>query len=293
MNASPRPVHTVFAMLNTARASAEFVAEMRRFFRTERVRLIEAEFADGLKPAVALPDQVDLAVSFGGDGTLLSCTRLLAGSNVPILPVNLGTVGFITEISADEWQQAYHAYVNGTLGISTRIMLETRITRAGGPGGNRTEPGVDALNDTVIAAHGRSRIIRLRVYLFGTAVANYRADGMIVATPTGSTAYSMAAGGPILHPEMDAFAVTPICPFTLSNRPLVVPADCPVEVEIESGQRTEISLTVDGVEVAQLRTGDRIAFSRSVNRTHIIRSGERNFYQVLRAKLDWAGEPRA
>ncbi len=289
MNPSPRTIRKVFALLNTARASAEFVADLRHFFRRERVALIEAEFGDGARPAVAVPHDTDLAISFGGDGTLLNCARLLAGSDVPILPVNLGTVGFITEIPAAEWRDVYTAYAAGTLGVSTRIMLETRITRAG----DRVENSVDALNDTVIAAHGRSKIIRLRVYMFGTAVANYRADGMIVATPTGSTAYAMAAGGPILHPEMDAFVITPICPFTLSNRPLVVPADRPVEVEVETAQRTGISLMVDGVEEAQLRPGDRVTFARSVHRTHIIRSGERNFYQVLRAKLDWAGEPRA
>ena len=103
----------------------------------------------------------------------------------------------------------------------------------------------------------------------------------------------MAAGGPILHPEMAAFVITPICPFTLANRPLLIPVDEPVLVEVEPGQRTEISLAVDGVEVVQLQPGDRVALSRSVHQTHIIRSGERNFYQVLRSKLDWAGEPRA
>ena len=127
----------------------------------------------------------------------------------------------------------------------------------------------------------------------GTWVANYRADGMVFATPTGSTAYSMAAGGPIVHPEMDAFVITPICPFTLANRPLLVPAAEPVRVEIEMPQRTEISLAVDGVEVEALQPGDHIDFSRSVHQTHIVRSGKRNFYQVLRSKLDWAGEPRA
>ncbi len=282
----PRTVRRVFVLLNRARADAGIIAGMRDFFARRQVEVIEAEVGDARPPEDLR--RIDLAVSLGGDGTLLGCARLLAGSNIPILAVNLGTVGFITEIPVDEWQQAYTAYAAGLLGISTRIMVCTTVLRAG-----TRVACIDGLNDTVIAAHGRSKIVRLRVHLAGTWVANYRADGMIFATPTGSTAYSMAAGGPILHPEMDAFLITPICPFTLANRPLLVPADEPVRVEIEPGQRTEISLAVDGVEAVGLQPGDRIDLSRSVHQTHIVRSAERNFYQVLRSKLDWAGEPRA
>ena len=283
-----RTIRRAFVLLNRARAGPEVIAGVRGFFRRQRVAVVEAEITNAADSPPALPAPIDLAVSLGGDGTLLQCARLLAGSDIPILPVNLGTVGFITEISADEWRQAYVAYAAGERTLSTRLMVNARVTRSGAEVAN-----LDGLNDAVIAAYGRSRIARLRVRLAGTWVANYRADGMIFATPTGSTAYSMAAGGPILHPEMAAFVITPICPFTLANRPLLVPADEPVLVEVEPGQRTEISLTVDGVEVVLLQPGDRVALSRSVHRTHIIRSGERNFYQVLRSKLDWAGEPRA
>ena len=284
----PRTIRRAFVLLNQARAGADFIAGVRDFFHRRQVTVVEAEFANGSSAPPAELEAIDLAVSLGGDGTLLHCAHLLAGTDIPILPVNLGTVGFITEVPADEWRQAYSAYVAGALGISTRTMVHTRVTRSGAE-----VASIDGLNDAVIAAHGGSKIVRLRVHLAGTWVANYRADGMIFATPTGSTAYSMAAGGPILHPEMDAFVVTPICPFTLANRPIVVPADEPVEVEIEPRQRTDISLTVDGMEVVTLQPEDRITLSRSVHQTHIIRSGERNFYQVLRSKLDWAGEPRA
>ena len=283
-----RTIRRAFVLLNRARAGPEVIAGVRGFFRRQQVEVVEAEITNAADSPPALLDPIDLAVSLGGDGTLLQCARLLAGSDIPILPVNLGTVGFITEISADEWRQAYVAYAAGERTLSTRLMVNARVTRSGAEVAN-----LDGLNDAVIAAYGRSRIARLRVHLAGTWVANYRADGMIFATPTGSTAYSMAAGGPILHPEMAAFVITPICPFTLANRPLLIPADEPVLVEVEPGQRTEISLTVDGVEVVLLQPGDRVALSRSVHRTHIIRSGERNFYQVLRSKLDWAGEPRA
>jgi NAD+ kinase len=283
----PRTIRRAFVLLNRARAGGDVIAGVRDFFKRRNVAVVEAEISKAASPPSRL-DAIDLAVSLGGDGTLLHCARLLAGSDIPILPVNLGTVGFITEVPAAEWRQAYTAYATGELGLSTRIMVNASVVRSGIEVAN-----IDGLNDAVIAAHGRSKIVRLRVHLAGTWVANYRADGMIFATPTGSTAYSMAAGGPILHPEMAAFVITPICPFTLANRPLLIPADEPVLVEVEPGQRTEISLTVDGVEVELLQPGDRLALSRSVHRTHIIRSGERNFYQVLRSKLDWAGEPRA
>ena len=282
-----RTIRRVFVLLNRARASAQIVAEVRDFFRRRNVEIVEEEVGGGSVPH-ARPERIDLAVSLGGDGTLLGCARLLAGSDIPILPVNLGTVGFITEVPLREWQQAYDAYAAGSLGISTRIMVRTEVLRSG-----TSVACIDGLNDAVIAAHGRSKIVRLRVHLAGTWVANYRADGMVFATPTGSTAYSMAAGGPIVHPEMDAFVITPICPFTLANRPLLVPAAEPVRVEIETQQRTEISLAVDGLEVVGLQPGDHIGLSRSVHQTHIVRSGKRNFYQVLRSKLDWAGEPRA
>lgn len=284
----PRSIRRVFVLLNRARADAQIIADVRDFFRGRQVEVVEAEVGGGAPAPIVHPDRIDLAVSLGGDGTLLGCARLLAGSDIPILPVNLGTVGFVTEIPVAEWQQAYDAYAAGSLGISTRIMVRTEVLRRG-----RRVACIDGLNDAVIAAHGRSKIVRLRVYLAGTWGANYRADGMVFATPTGSTAYSMAAGGPIVHPEMDAFVITPICPFTLANRPLLVPAAEPVRVEIEMNQRTEISLAVDGVEVEGLQPGDQVDFSRSVHQTHIVRSGKRNFYQVLRSKLDWAGEPRA
>ena len=284
----PRTIRRVFVLLNRARASAQIIADVRDFFRRRQVEVVEAEVGSSAAAPIAQRGSIDLAVSLGGDGTLLGCARLLAGSDIPILPVNLGTVGFITEIPVGEWRQAYDAYACGLLGISTRVMVRTEVLRSG-----RTVACIDGLNDAVIAGFGRSKIVRLRVHLAGTWVANYRADGMVFATPTGSTAYSMAAGGPIVHPEMDAFVITPICPFTLANRPLLVPAAEPVRVEIELNQRTEISLAVDGVDVEALQPGDQIDFSRSVHQTHIVRSGKRNFYQVLRSKLDWAGEPRA
>jgi NAD+ kinase len=149
------------------------------------------------------------------------------------------------------------------------------------------------LNDAVIGTQGISRLIDLRLLLAKTQAGRYRADGLIVATPTGSTAYSMGAGGPIVHPEMEALLLNPICPFSLSNRPLVVPANEDVEILVEESRRAEMILTVDGQRTFSLQPGDRVRYGIAASRCLIIRSDRRNFYEVLRAKLHWAGAPDA
>jgi NAD+ kinase len=202
--------------------------------------------------------------------------------------VNLGDFGFITEISSSEWLDALTSYLDGRLSVSRRIMFDAQLRR-----GEKTLQTFSGLNDAVVRAGDFARIIALRVHLANTYVARYRADGLIVATPTGSTAYSMSAGGPILHPEMDAFILNPICPFTLSNRPIVIPGDEICSLEVEEVQRTEIVLVIDGQESCKLEPKDRVIFSRSDKRTLIIQSNKRNFYEVLRSKLNWAGEPNA
>jgi len=233
------------------------------------------------------PD-ADLAITLGGDGTLLFGARALAGADIPILAVNLGDFGFITEVSRHEWVEALDKYLAGRLGVSKRIMFLARVSRGGS-----TLAEFSGLNDVVIRSSDFSRIIRLGVHLSHTLVVRYRADGLIVATPTGSTAYSMSAGGPILHPEMDALVLNPICPFTLSNRPIVVPGSESLEVVVEDGQRTNVILVSDGQGSFALRPGDRITISKSEKHSWIILSDRRNFYEVLRSKLNWAGEPHA
>jgi NAD+ kinase len=236
----------------------------------------------------SIPENTDLAITLGGDGTLLYGTRCLAGRNIPILAVNLGDFGFITEISRAEWADVLTNYLEGRLGVSRRVMLDTELCRAGKP-----LKRFSGLNDAVVRAGDFARIITLRVQLSNTYVARYRADGLIVATPTGSTAYSMSAGGPILHPEMDAFILNPICPFTLSNRPIVIPGGEICILEVEEIQRTDIVLMIDGQEVCNLKPKDQVVFRKSARHTLIIQSDKRNFYEVLRSKLNWAGEPNA
>jgi NAD+ kinase len=235
-----------------------------------------------------VPENTDLAITLGGDGTLLYGARCLAGRNVPILAVNLGDFGFITEISSSEWTDVLTNYLEGRLGVSRRVMFDAELRRS-----DKTLQVFSGLNDAVVRAGDFARVIALRVHLSNTYVARYRADGLIVATPTGSTAYSMSAGGPILHPEMDAFILNPICPFTLSNRPIVIPGEEVCILEVEATQRTKIVLVIDGQEVCNLKPKDRVVFKKSAKHTHIIQSDKRNFYEVLRSKLNWAGEPNA
>jgi NAD+ kinase len=247
------------------------------------------------------PD-TDLAITLGGDGTLLYGARTLAAAagrpgegrageavgEIPILAVNLGDFGFVTEISRQEWRDALEKFLEGKLGVSQRIMFDAVVSRGGSTLCNFT-----GLNDAVIRSSEFSRIIALRIWLSDTFVARYRADGVIMATPTGSTAYSMSAGGPILHPEMQALILNPICPFTLSTRPVVVPAREVLEVEVEAEQRTGTLLVIDGQQTFPLEPLDRVRFRRSPRFTRIILSDQRNFYEVLRSKLNWAGEPNA
>jgi len=281
------PIKKAFILINLGKTAASGIrGEIESFFNERNVNMVfQTEYAD--VPGGALKD-VNMALSFGGDGTLLLCARACISHRIPILAVNLGNFGFITEISSTEWKQAYNDFVSGELGVSERMMVEARVIRDG-----RVAGSFSGLNDAVVGTVGVSRLIELKLYLSQSYVGRYRADGVIIATPTGSTAYSMGAGGPILHPEMEAFILNPICPFTLSNRPLVVSGDEIIEMELEQAQRTEAVLIIDGQKRLTLKSGDRVKFSRLKEKSLIIRSNRRNFYEVLRSKLNWSGEPNA
>ncbi len=233
-------------------------------------------------------DGVGLAVSLGGDGTVLATARYVACCGIPIFPVNCGNFGFITEVGHDDWESDLAAYLDGQGRIKSRLMLSAEVRRQGALVFSTT-----ALNDVVISGSGISKLIRLRVELREAPLAVYRADGMIIATPTGSTAYSAAAGGPILVPDMEAIILNPICPFTLSHRPLVLPADETVVVHVERQQRAEVLLTVDGQLTCQIQEGDELRVRRTTQPALIAVSARRNFFDVLRAKLNWSGGPDA
>lgn len=230
----------------------------------------------------------DLAFSLGGDGTVLYAARSLASRNIPIIPVNLGTLGFIASVNRDEWEAVFSRWLSRACPVSERMMLEVRVSRAGTCLGPWT-----ALNDVVVSSSGISKIIRLAVGSDTVSFGNYRSDGLICATPTGSTAYSVAAGGPILDPEMQALIINPICAFTLSNRPLVMPADEALHIDVEQNQRSAVLMTLDGQEVVALEEGDRILVCRSTHRARLVESDRFAFYTALRSKLNWSGGPDA
>jgi NAD+ kinase len=255
-------------------------------------RGLEAGFftfeGDGFNPGKGY----DLAFSLGGDGTVLYAARAVAPLGTPIIPVNLGTLGFIAAVQPGAWRTVLGGWEEDTVPVSKRFMMEVAVER----GKRRTCLG-PCLNDAVISATGIAKIIRLRVESSippfrgeegdFVRLGEYRSDGLIVATPTGSTGYSVAAGGPILEPEMEAIIINPICPFTLSNRPIVLSPRETVIVTVEKEQRSGVLLTIDGQVTEQLEPGDRIYISRAPFRAVLVASGRRAFYNALRAKLAW------
>ena len=241
-------------------------------------------FAFDGKQDTAIEGPFDLAISLGGDGTVLYTARLVAGWGVPIMAINLGNLGFIAEVHPEEWLKTYISWEEGKVEISERLMLEFSVER----GGNEIFAAV-CMNEVVISASGIAKIIRLKVEGECIQLGQYRSDGLIVATPTGSTAYSVAAGGPILDPEMEAVIINPICPFTLSNRPLVVPIYEPIVVRIEEEQRSKIVLTVDGQLVENLEPGDIVRLHKAPYKARLIATNRKNFYDVLCSKLNWPG----
>lgn len=284
-----KKIQKVIAVLNNTKLqSAQIAEQIKSFFSERNIQLEILDYKNTQPKADASLSRTDLALSVGGDGTLLYCAGLVAGNDIPILAINLGTFGFITEVSKNEWQEVYEKYVSGKISVGRRIMLDVKVLR------EEKEVGVfRGLNDGVIITSGIARLVRLDAYLSETYIGRYRADGIIIATPTGSTAYSLSAGGPILHPEMEALIISPICPFSLSHRPLVVPAGEYIEIVVEEKQRTTLNLTVDGQELFVLKPKDRVIFQKSDHYTYIINSDKRNFYEVLRTKLNWSGEANA
>ena len=225
-------------------------------------------------------DPFDLVVVLGGDGTLLSVARNLAGDG-PILGVNLGTLGFLTEINRSELYPAMVQVLQGRFETEERSLLDIELRRDGAE-----TRRYRVLNDAVVGKSALSRIIEISLRVDDHLVARYRSDGVIVSTPTGSTAYNLSAQGPILFPRLPVMVLTPICPHTLSLRPLVVPDSSQVEVTLET-QREEVYLTLDGQEGTTLGFGDCVRATRSGQTVRLVRTSGRTFYDGLRNKLHW------
>lgn len=232
-------------------------------------------------PRPEIAAQADLVIVLGGDGTLLSVARLLGGREVPILGVNLGGLGFLTEVTVPELFPTLEAVVESRFAVSRRITLAATVLRGGQPIAEHI-----ALNDAVITQRAPSRIAELETRVNGEFVATYRADGVIVATPTGSTAYCLSAGGPIVYPSLPVLVLIPICPHTLTNRPLVLPDGVTVEVRPRSVGEG-IHLTVDGQVDVGLKSGDRVQLRRAPNSVALVKSSRLNYFELLRTKLKW------
>lgn len=241
-------------------------------------------FTENLDEEFDISIKTDLLVSVGGDGTVLFCARLVENLGIPILAVNLGTFGYITEISSTEWKQAIDDLLNGEEKISRRLMLKVSVHRQG-----KRIFQCQGLNEAVVTSAGVAKVVNLDLFIGRTKAGTFRSDGIIIATPTGSTGYSLAAGGPILDSEMSALIITPVCPFTLSNRPLVLGANEVITMKVDEGQRTDLMLTVDGQQYCELEENDEIVVEKSRSKALLIASAVRNYTQVLSTKLNWSG----
>jgi NAD+ kinase len=229
----------------------------------------------------ALGAKVDLLIVFGGDGTLLSAARALGGHDVPILGVNLGGLGFLTSVTLEELYPALEQVLEEKHRTSNRMMLDAEIQRKGEPSEVQC-----ALNDAVANKGERARMLDFDVHVDGHHVGRYRADGLIVATPTGSTAYSLAAGGPIVEPSLDAFIITPICPHMLTNRPLVIPATSQIDLDFTAAEKP-LFVTLDGQISLELEPTDRVRITKSAKRVALVRPPNKSYFQILRNKLRW------
>lgn len=233
-----------------------------------------------------LPRETDLIIVFGGDGSLIGMAGRIAeaGVDVPIVGVNFGSLGFLTEISLAELYESLEGVLDGTAPIEERLMLRARTLRTGEVYAERL-----ALNDVVITKGALSRIIDLEVDIGRQPVMRVRADGLIIASPTGSTAYNLAAGGPILHPEVDAMLLTPIAPHMLTNRPIVLPGSSEIRIQpAVNGSNEEVYVTFDGQSGHALEADDIICVSRADRRLRLVRASTRSYYDVLREKLKWS-----
>lgn len=237
----------------------------------ERIRFVEKE---------KMVDEVDCLISFGGDGTLLQTARMVGKTEKPILGVNIGKLGYLTEVETRDIQNAIERLQDGKYEIEKRMMLEASWGTS----------KVFALNDVAVIKSAAGRLIRVRAHVDGKFLNTYTADGLIIASPTGSTAYSLSANGPILSPTLNALIINPICPHTLMARPLVIGSDQKIQLRVEQGYKA--ILTADGQEEGELTGDSEVAISEASHRVHLIRLGERTYFEILRSKLRWGEDAR-
>lgn len=227
----------------------------------------------------------DLAFVFGGDGTILAASRILSNKQIPLIGVHLGKFGFLAELTTRDIKQSLEKIFAGEYVVSQRMLLSCQLVRS-----EKVIKKTSGLNDAVISRTSLSRLISIKLYINGKEVTTYSCDGLIVSTPAGSTAHSLSAGGPIVAPDIDAFIITPICPHTLTNRPLVVSGDSKIEMEPVSDSKG-VGLTIDGQIYTDIMAKDKILVEKAKERLQLIDTKTRTFYDVLREKLNWRGQP--
>ncbi|HTG94095.1 MAG TPA: NAD(+)/NADH kinase [Pyrinomonadaceae bacterium] len=228
-----------------------------------------------------LAQEVDLVLVLGGDGTMIATARMIRDSDVPVLGVNFGGLGYLAEFRIEELHSALEAILAENYRLDKRVMLSVELLR-----GHESITKNRVLNDVVINKSALARIIEIEAYFNQQFVNSFRADGLIVSTPTGSTAYNLSAGGPVIFPSMNAIVITPICPFTLSNRPIVVPDDADIELRLKT-DKEDVALTLDGQVGFALQVEDRVMIKKSNTTFKLIQPANRNYFDVLRDKLRW------
>jgi NAD+ kinase len=276
--------HAGFVIKPHAPSIDKVLVELIHYFEEKGIEcLLEGEAAQKLSrgegiPREKLPEKVELVVVLGGDGTLLSIAHLAAQKDVPVLGINMGDLGFLTEVPLDEMYLTLDAFVGGNEKIlSSRRMLESK-----------TKNNVYyCLNDVVINKGALARMIQCKIWIDEKEVATLKSDGLIISTPTGSTAYSLAAGGPIIHPYIPAIIITPICPHTLSFRPMVISSSSVIRLQLLT-EGEEVYLTLDGQRGSQLVKNDEVEIKQSDFELRLVSSPKRNYFDLLQEKLGWA-----
>ena len=229
-----------------------------------------------------LPETCDMAIAIGGDGTMLKAARLLANHHIPLLGINRGQLGFLADIPAESVEEHLEQILTGNFVEDERFQLHCQVDRD-----KETIIESDAFNDVVIQRWNIAKLIQLTTYINGKLVNTQRSDGLIIASPTGSTAYALSGGGPILHPALDALVLVPICPHTLSNRPLVIEGNNTIEVVVGTPEIDHARLTCDGEMECELVAGDRITIRKKQNKIRLIHPSDHDHFSILRAKLNW------
>jgi len=270
------------AVCNTIKRLAKFITEKKCtliFDKSVEGIIDNNNFVD----RDSLAQQSDLAIVVGGDGTFLSAVRSLANHNIPILGINLGRLGFLVDISPDDMLQHLDQILQGNYVDESRFLLQAKVERKGG-----IIASADAFNDVVVHIRDVARMIEFETYINGQFVNYQRADGLVISTPTGSTAYALSSGGPLLHATLDAMVIVPICPHTLTNRPLVINADSIVEIIIGESKQSTSQVTFDGQTAYDVKPGDKIIIQKKPNNIILIHPASYDYYEILRAKLHWS-----